>query len=94
MTEVLNKKVLAEKLSEEFDITKKSATEMVQFLLDEVCNQLENGGSVEISGFGKFTVKEKAAHSAFNPATREKVEVAAKKAVAFSPAKALKERVK
>lgn len=94
MTEVLNKKVLAEKLADQFDITKKLAAEEVQFLLDEVCKQLEKGGNVELNHFGKFTVKEKAARSAFNPLTREKVEVAAKKVVSFTPAAALKELVK
>ena len=56
--------------------------------------ELEKGNSVDLSGFGKFVVKEKAAHDGINPATKTKITIAAKKAVAFRPAKALKETVK
>ncbi|MBR0474430.1 MAG: HU family DNA-binding protein [Erysipelotrichaceae bacterium] len=94
MAEVLNKKELAEKLADEFELTKKAAGEQIQFLLDVVTSELEKGNTVDLSGFGKFVVKEKAAHEGINPATMEKITIAAKKAVAFKPAKALKENVK
>ncbi len=91
MAEVVNKKELAEKLADEFDLTKKAAGEQVQFLLDEVCKQLKKGNTVDFSGFGKFTVKHKPAHEGINPATKQKITIAAKNAVAFKPAKALKD---
>ena len=94
MAEVLNKKELAEKLADEFELTKKAAGEQIQFLLDVVTSELEKGNTVDLSGFGKFVVKEKAAHEGINPATMEKITIAATKAVAFKPAKALKENVK
>ena len=94
MAEVLNKKELAEKLADEFELTKKAAGEEVQFLLDVIAKELEKGNTVDLSGFGKFVVKEKASHEGINPATMEKITIAAKKAVAFKPAKALKEIVK
>ena len=94
MAEVLNKKELAEKLADEFELTKKAAGEEVQFLLDVIAKELEKGNTVDLSGFGKFVVKEKTSHEGINPATMEKITIAAKKAVAFKPAKALKEIVK
>ncbi len=93
MAEVLNKKDLAEKLADEFELTKKAAGEQLQFLLDTVSAELEKGNTVDLSGFGKFVVKEKAAHEGINPATLEKIEIAAKKSVAFRPAKSLKDKV-
>ena len=81
MKKSLNKKELADLLAEEFDITKKAALEEVQFLLDEITAQLVKGNSVDLSGFGKFSVKER------------KVTVEAKKAVSFKAAKGLKEKV-
>ena len=62
MKKSLNKKELAELLAEEFDITKKAALEEVQFLLDEITAQLVKGNSVDLSGFGKFSVKESITH--------------------------------
>ena len=94
MNNTLNKKDLAERLAEKFDLTKKAAGEQIQFLLDEVSAELKDGNNVDLSGFGKFVVKTKAAHEGINPATMEKITIAAKKAVAFKPAKALKENVK
>ena len=93
MKKSLNKKELADLLAEEFDITKKAALEEVQFLLDEITAQLVKGNSVDLSGFGKFSVKERKGHDGINPATLEKITVDAKKAVSFKAAKGLKEKV-
>lgn len=46
---------------------------------------------MDLYGFGKFTVAERAARSGFNPATKEKIEIPASRAVKFKPAKALKD---
>jgi DNA-binding protein HU-beta len=48
---------------------------------------------VQISGFGSFDVRDRAAREATNPRTREKIQVAASKAVGFRPATSLRERV-
>ena len=94
MKEVLNKKALADRLADKFDITKKLANEEIQFLLDEVVAELEKGNAVDLSGFGKFAVKVKPAHDGVNPSTKEKMFIVETKAVTFRAAKALKESVK
>ncbi len=93
MNNTLNKKDLAERLAEKFDLTKKAAGEQIQFLLDEVSAELKDGNNVDLSGFGKFVVKTKEAHEGINPATMEKITIAAKKSVGFKAAKALKDKV-
>ncbi len=94
MNDTVNRKALVEKLSEKTDITKKEGTEIVDVIVNEMIEALKAGNKVDISGFGKFEVKEKAAHQANNPATGEKVMVEAKKVVKFKPAKVLKETIK
>lgn len=94
MAESMNKKALAEVLAERLGLTKKASTEFVEALFEEVTNVLVNDGKVDISGFGRFTVKERAARTGYNPQTREAISVPASKAPAFKPAKALKEAVK
>jgi len=73
------------------ELNKTQAAEAVNVMLDAFTNTLKDGGTVDMFGFGKFTVTERAARSGINPATREKIEIAATKAVKFKPAKALKD---
>ena len=85
MSNVINKKDLAEKLAEEFGCSKKDATAYVQFVFDTVADTFK---------FGKFSISERAARTGINPATKEKIEIAASKSVKFKASKALKDAVK
>ncbi len=91
---VINKKVLAEVIATKMGVTKKAATETVELVFEEITNGLANGDKVDISGFGKFEVKERAERTGINPATKEKITVPATRVPAFKAAKALKETVK
>lgn len=91
---VTTKKDLAEKVAESADLTKNKATEAVNAVFEAISETLKDGGEVSISGFGKFEVAERAARQGVNPATGEKIEIAASKAPKFKAAKALKEIVK
>ena len=92
--EKVTKKELAEALAEEYGYSKKESLELVNSLFGKIADTLAASNTVDVSGFGKFVVKQRAARQGINPATGEKVEIAASKAPAFRPAKALKESVK
>lgn len=94
MSEIKNKKALAEVLAVKCNMTKKAAGETLDVILEEVVATLKNGGKVDISGFGKFEVKHRPARQGINPATKERITVAASKAPAFKAAKALKDAIK
>ena len=94
MVTVLTKKDLAEKLAEAKDLTKKDATEVVNFLLEEISSTLKDGGNVELAGFGKFELKERAAREGRNPQTGETIAIAASKVPSFKASKTLKDLVK
>lgn len=94
MSTTINKKDLAAKLVSEFDLTKKDAEACVNNVFEEIANTLKENGTVDIYGFGKFSVSERAARMGLNPATGEKIEIAASKAVKFKASKALKDSVK
>ena len=91
---VATKKDLAEKVAESADLTKNKAAEAVNVVFEAISETLKDGGEVSVSGFGKFEVSERAARQGVNPATGEKIQIAASKAPKFKPAKALKEAVK
>jgi DNA-binding protein HU-beta len=88
----------AKKQAEHYDdlaeSPKKAAETVVTEVFDEIIDTLKDGGEISISGFGKFEVKERAAREGINPATKEKIQIAASKAVGFKASKTLKEAVK
>ncbi len=94
MAETVNKKALAERVAAECDVTKKDAEKIINQIFDDIQESLVNGDTVDIFGFGKFSVAERAARQGINPATKEKIEIPATKAVKFKVSKSLKEAVK
>lgn len=94
MSEILNKKALSEIVAEKLEITKKDAALAVEATFETVMEAMSKGNKVDISGFGKFEVKERSARQGINPATKEPIQIAATKVPAFKAAKALKEAVK
>lgn len=94
MSEILNKKALAEIVAEKLGGTKKDATAAIDAVCATIADELSKGNKIDISGFGKFEVKERAARQGINPATKEAIQIPASKVPAFKAAKALKESVK
>ena len=74
--EVVNKKVLADKVAEENGITKKLASEVIDTLFATMTEALKDGKKVDITGFGKFEVKQRAARTGINPQTKEQIQIA------------------
>lgn len=94
MSEILNKKALVEIVAEKLEMTKKDATSAIETVCEVITEELAKGNKVDISGFGKFEVKERAARQGINPATKEPIQIPASKVPGFKAAKAFKEAVK
>ena len=80
---IINKKSLAEVVANELDITKKAAAVAVDAVFNEIATTLENGGKVEISGFGKFEVHDKRSRLGRNPHTRQPMMLPARRVATF-----------
>jgi DNA-binding protein HU-beta len=92
--EIINKKSISEVVAEKNNLTKKEAAEIVDLVFDTITETLKNGGRVDITGFGKFEVKTRAARTGINPQTKEPIQIAASKIPGFKAAKGLKDTVK
>lgn len=90
----MTKKDLIDAVAELTGSTKVEAKANVEAVLNAISNELKDGNTVDLTGFGKFSVKEHAARMGINPVTKEPMEIAAGKSVGFKAAKALKELVK
>jgi DNA-binding protein HU-beta len=89
----MKKEGLVAFVSESTDISKKSAGEAVNAVLEGIASALEKGDSISLIGFGSFKVVKRAAREGRNPSTGEKVQIPASKGIKFTPGAALKERV-
>ncbi len=91
----ITKKDLVAKVSEKQDgmFTLKTIESILNESLAVISEYLEEGETVDLSGFGKFEIVERNERNGINPATKERIVIPASKSVKFKPAKQLKERV-
>lgn len=87
----MNKTELIAAVAEKSGISKKDAEKAVSAALTTITEALQAGDKVQLVGFGVFEVRERPAHKGHNPMTGAEIEIAASKAPAFKPGKALKE---
>jgi DNA-binding protein HU-beta len=89
----MNKAELIDAVASSADLSKASATEAVDAVVDTITESLSNGDSVTLVGFGTFEVRARAARMGRNPQTGEEIQIKASKAPAFKAGKALKDAV-
>jgi integration host factor subunit alpha len=89
----LTKDVLVEMIRDKVGYPVKEAKEILEIILEEIKLRLEDGKDVKISGFGKWTVKEKRARPGRNPHTGEKIEISARRVVTFHPSDKMRDQV-
>ncbi len=64
-------------------LTKADSKKALDAALDAISGALAKGDKVAILGFGTFAVNERPAREGINPATKQKITIAAKKVVKF-----------
>ena len=89
----MNKSELIAALAGKAELSKKDAEKARNAFVDVVNETLAKGEKVQLIGFGTFDVKSRAARVARNPRTGAELKIAASKAPAFKPGKALKDKV-
>ena len=87
----MNKTELIEEIAQRTDSSKGEAQRYVESFEEVVAEALRSGEEIQISGFGKFYVREQKAREGVNPQTKEKMRIPASKVPAFSAGKGLKE---
>jgi integration host factor subunit alpha len=84
---------LAEAVYQKVGLSRIEAADLVEQVIEEICNTLATGETLKLSGFGVFTVREKGTRMGRNPKTGEKVPIEPGKAMTFSPSDILRARV-
>lgn len=89
----MTKSDLVDQVAERTGMTKKDSTRAVEALFDTIREELQNGGKVQLVGFGSFEVKQREARIGRNPKTMEEIKIPARRVPVFRPGKELKESV-
>jgi DNA-binding protein HU-beta len=89
----MTKNELARELADDFELPRRQVTELVEAMLDRITQVLRSGDKVQLTPFGQFKIRDRAARVARNPQTGEPVNVPAKRVLKFIAGRSLKEAV-
>ena len=79
----MNKTELIEKIAAGAGLSKADAKKALDATTEAIKGALVAGDKVQLVGFGTFAVNELPAHEGINPATKQKIQIAAKKVAKF-----------
>ena len=89
----MNRQELIEAMAVKAGISKAAADAAVKAFIETVGEELQNGGKVQLVGFGTFETSQRAARTGRNPQTGATTKIPACTAPKFKAGKALKDQV-
>jgi integration host factor subunit alpha len=84
---------LGNRLQDQLGMSKQESRQVVERLFEIMKGTLANGEDLLISGFGKFSVRQKNERKGRNPQTKESLILAARKILVFRASGILRERM-
>ena len=90
----MNKTELIDKIAAGAGLSKADSKKALDATVDAIKAALVAGDKVQLVGFGTFAVNEKPAREGLNPATKQKIKIAAKKVAKFKAGAELADAVK
>ncbi len=89
----LTKEKLISRLQTQVGLSKQESRTIVERILEIMKGSLAQGEDLLISGFGKFSVRQKNPRRGRNPQTKESLILAARKVLVFKASGVLRERI-
>ncbi len=90
----MTKSEFVDQIADRAGLSKRDAASAVDAVLETVESTLSRGGEITFSGFGKFSVSQRSAREGRNPATGERIQIAASRVPKFTAGAGLKKAVK
>lgn len=84
---------LAESVYQEVGLSRSESAGLVDAILGEISDSLLSEGSVKISSFGTFAVRQKGRRVGRNPKTGQEVPILPRRVLVFRASQVLKERI-
>lgn len=84
---------LSEAVHNEIGLSRAECSDLVEAILDEMCDALAQGQNVKISGFGTFILRDKPQRIGRNPKTGIEVPIAPRRVLTFRASQKMRERI-
>src|SRR5271166_3709928 len=84
---------LSEIVYQRVGLSRTESAELVQSVLEEICDAAARGETVKLSGFGSFVVRSKGKRVGRNPKTGVEVPILPRRVMVFKPSNVLKARI-
>ena len=84
---------LCEEVHERIGLSRAECSRLVEAIIDGMTGALLRGQHVKISGFGTFTLRDKAERVGRNPKTGQEVPITPRRVLNFKPSEKLRNRV-
>ena len=84
---------LAEAVVRDVGLPRNESQDLVETVLDLICESLADGDQVKLSSFGSFGLREKGERIGRNPKTGEEVPITPRKVLVFRASNIMKERI-
>ncbi len=84
---------LAEIVYRKVGLSRTESAQLVEMVIDEICDAITRGETVKLSSFATFQVRSKNERIGRNPKTGEEVPISPRKVVSFKASNVLKQRV-
>jgi len=84
---------LSEIVYQRVGLSRTESAELVQSVLEEICEAAARGETVKLSGFGAFVVRSKGKRIGRNPKTGVEVPILPRRVMVFKPSNVLKARI-
>ena len=84
---------LSEIVYQKVGLSRTESAELVQSVLDEICDAAARGETVKLSGFGSFVVRSKGERVGRNPKTGVEVPILPRRVMVFKPSNVLKAKI-
>jgi len=89
----MNNADLADKIAAANGLTKADAKKLVDAVFAAIADAAATGDEISLAGFGKFKVKQSEAREGRNPSNGATIQIPASRKLAFTPAKAVKDKL-
>ena len=74
-------------------LSRSESADLVEVVLQEICDTIETGETVKLSSFGSFVVRDKGERIGRNPKTGVEVPICPRRVMVFKPSNILKARI-
>lgn len=84
---------LSEAVYQQLGLSRTESAQLVEMVLQEICQAITRGETVKLSSFGSFVVRSKGERVGRNPKTGIEVPITPRRVMVFKPSNILKSRI-